>query len=49
MVTDEREEVRRQRLRLKLAKLRAKHARTLAKLGKLEHRGSGRGKEGSDE
>lgn len=45
MVTEERDEVRRQRLRLKLAKLRARHARTLAKLSKLEHRG----KEESDE
>ncbi len=44
-MSDEREEVHRQRLRLKLAKLRAKHARTLATLSKLEHRR----KEESDE
>ncbi len=45
MASEEEEEARRQRLRLKLAKLRAKHARTLAKLSKLEQWG----REGSDE
>ncbi len=38
MASEEKDEVRRQRLRLRLAKLRRRYARTQANLGKLEHR-----------
>ncbi len=38
MASEERDDVKRQKLRLRLARLRRKYARTQSKLGKLEHR-----------
>ncbi len=43
--SEERDEVKRQKLRLRLARLRRKFARTQAKLGKLEHRAVARDEE----